>query len=28
MRLIWEDTERFMDHDGSTTLPAREHLVP
>jgi uncharacterized protein (TIGR02118 family) len=28
MRLIWEDTERFMDHDGSTTLPAQEHLVP
>jgi uncharacterized protein (TIGR02118 family) len=28
MRLIWEDTDRFMNHDGSTTLPAREHLVP
>ena len=28
MRLIWEDTERFMNHDGSTTLPAKEHLVP
>lgn len=28
MRLIWEDTERFMSHDGSTTLPAQEHLVP
>lgn len=27
-RLIWEDTERFMNHDGSTTLPAKEHLVP
>ena len=28
MRLIWEDTERFMNHDGSTTFPAQEHLVP
>ena len=28
MRLIWEDTYRFMNHDGSTTLPAKEHLVP
>jgi uncharacterized protein (TIGR02118 family) len=27
-RLIWEDTERFMRHDGSTTLPTKEHLVP
>jgi uncharacterized protein (TIGR02118 family) len=27
-RLIWEDTERFMSHEGSTTLPTKEHLVP
>jgi uncharacterized protein (TIGR02118 family) len=27
-QLIWEDTERFMRHDGSTTLPTKEHLVP
>jgi uncharacterized protein (TIGR02118 family) len=27
-RLIWEDTERFMSHEGSTTLPTKEYLVP
>ena len=27
-RLIWEDTERFMDHSRSTTLPTKEYLVP
>jgi hypothetical protein len=27
-RLIWEDTERFMYHEGSTTLPTKEYLIP
>jgi uncharacterized protein (TIGR02118 family) len=27
-RLIYEDTERFMDHTRSTTLPTNEYLVP
>ncbi len=28
MALIWEDTERFMDHTKSTTQPTNEYLVP
>jgi hypothetical protein len=28
MRLIFEDTERFMHHEGSTTIPTKEYLVP
>jgi len=27
-QLIYEDTERFMDHSRSTTLPTNEYLVP
>jgi uncharacterized protein (TIGR02118 family) len=27
-QLIFEDTERFMDHATSTTLPTNEYLVP
>jgi EthD domain len=27
-RLIYEDTERFLDNDTSTTVPTKEHLVP
>lgn len=28
MRLIMEDTERFLTPEGSTTLPTKEYLVP
>jgi len=27
MRLIMEDTERFMNHDASTTLPTNEYVI-
>jgi uncharacterized protein (TIGR02118 family) len=27
-RLIYEDTERFMDNDTSTTVPTKEYLIP
>jgi uncharacterized protein (TIGR02118 family) len=28
MHQIYEDTERFMDNETSTTVPTKEHLVP
>jgi len=28
LRLIMEDTERFMDHDTSTTVPTNEYVIP
>lgn len=27
-KLIWDDTMRFMSHEGSTTIPAKEYLIP
>ncbi len=27
-RLIYEDTERFMDNGTSTTVPTKEYLIP